>query len=334
MIRLLLLATLLLTAACGRSGCNLTGAIKTDGSSTVAPLTSAVVGAFVQKNPDVQISVSATGTTAGFQSFCQGTTEIANASRPINAAEESACVQSGVQFIELPVAQDAITVIVHPSNDWAQNMSIAELKKLWEPAAEGRVMRWADVRADWPAEPIKLVGPGPLSGTFDFFTETIVGVVDSSRRDYSGSEDDDAIVKAVANDRLALGFLGYGNYERHKDALRAVAIAGPHAARLGAVLPSSENVRRGVYAPLALTLFIYVNSKTLDRPEVSAFVRFYLTQDEALVSSVGGIPLSSRAYELVRDRVQQRTAGTMFAEGRPVENLERMLSGPLPAANR
>ena len=292
---------------------------------TVFPLTSAVVDAFTKRNPGVKIAVHSSGTTAGFQAFCRGASEIQNASRPINTAEQGACAQANVTFIELPVAQDAITVIVHPQNDWATSLTLAELKKMWEPAAEGRVVRWSDVHGGWPAEPIHLFGPGALSGTFDFFTE-VIGTVGSSRKDYTASEDDGVILKGVEADRLALGYLGYGYYEGNKAALRAVAIAGPNAERLGPVVPSSENVRRGVYDPLSRMLFIYVNAQALDRPEVSAFVRFYLDQDESLIRKVGGIPLSTRGYELVKQRMQKKVPGSLFSAVKPSSNVEQLLS--------
>jgi phosphate transport system substrate-binding protein len=236
-----------------------------------------------------------------------------------------------VSFIEVPVAYDAVTIVVHPQNNWATSMTMAELKRLWEPAAEGKVMRWRDVRAGWPDEPIRLFGPGALSGTFDFFTETVNGTLDASRQDYTASEDDTVIVNGVAADRLALGYVGYGYVEQNKNALRAVAIAGAHAERLGAVMPSPDNVQRGAYAPLARTLFIYVNANAMQRPEVSQFVDFYLEQDEDLVRSVGGIAMSHRAYELVRTRVAKRVAGSLFAQNRPTDNLEMLLAASVGA---
>jgi phosphate transport system substrate-binding protein len=325
-----LVSMVVVTLAACRSPEGLSGTIKADGSSTVFPITTAAVDAFAKHHPAVRIAVAVSGTSGGFATFCRGETEIQNASRPITRAERGACEQSGVSFLEVPVAQDALTVIVHPSNSWAETLTIAELKTLWEPAAEGRVGRWADVRSGWPAEPIHLFGPGALSGTFDFFTEVVVGKVDASRRDYTGSEDDNVIVKGVADNRLALGYVGYGYFEQHKASLRAVAIAGPNADRFGAVLPSPENVRRGTYSPLARTLFIYVNLEALERADVATFVRFYVDQAEDLVRALHGIPLSPRAYDLVRHRVQQRLAGTLFADSANVENVERVLSESSP----
>jgi phosphate transport system substrate-binding protein len=322
----ILLMILSSAAACRGRAPELTGAIKIDGSSTMFPLTSAAVKAFAKPHPAVQISVAVSGTGGGFRTFCRGEVEIQDASRPISGAERMACEESDVSFIELPVAQDAVTIIVHPSNDWLKSLSIADLKKMWATEADGRVMRWSDVNAQWPSQPIHLFGPGTLSGTFDFFTAAVAGAPGASRRDYTASEDDNVIVKSVADDRLALGYVGHGYFERNKGSLRAVAIAGPDADRLGAVLPTEDNVRRGVYAPLARTLLLYVNSTALDRPAVSAFVNFYVDQAEALTRSVHGIVLTGRSYDLVKQRVKQRIGGTLFADGRPAENLERMLS--------
>ena len=327
------LCALLIVVAtgCGERAAGLSGSIRADGSSTVFPLTSAVVEAFVKRHDNVKISVAVSGTGGGFEKFCGGKIEIQNASRPILPRERAACEQANVSFIEVPVAYDAVTIIVHPANDWAVSMTMAELKALWEPAAEGKVMRWRDVRSDWPDEPIKLFGPGALSGTFDFFTETVVGTLDASRTDYTASEDDTVIVQGVAGDRLALGYVGYGWVEQNKRVLRPVAVAGAHAERLGAVMPSPDNVQRGAYAPLARPLFIYVNADALMRPEVSQFVEFYLDQDEDLVRGVGGIAMSHRAYQLVRERVSKRVRGSLFADGRTTENIEVLLNEPVSA---
>jgi phosphate transport system substrate-binding protein len=322
----LLLFALPAMVACGAREPELSGAIRIDGSSTVFPLTSAAVKAFTVAHPAVQISVAVSGTSGGFETFCGAEVEIQDASRPINAMERAACEQSGVTFVEVPIAQDALTVIVHPLNDWVKSLSIADMKKIWRPEAEGVVKKWSDVHAEWPSEPLHLFGPGARSGTFDYFTQAVIGVVDASRRDYTGSEDDKVIVTSVAGDRLALGYVGYAYYQQNKPSLRAVAIAGPDADRLGAVLPTDENVRRGVYAPLARPLLLYVNAKALDRSVVSAFLHFYVDQAEALSRSVHGIALSPRAYELVRQRLKQRVAGTLFVDARPAENLERVLS--------
>jgi phosphate transport system substrate-binding protein len=314
--------------ACRSDRPRFTGEIKADGSSTVFPLTNALAEEFLKVNPDVKILVDVSGTGGGFLKFCQGATDIQNASRPIDATEQAACEQNGVGFMEIPVAFDAVTVIIHPSNDWATSMSLAELRKLWEPRAKGTVLRWADVRSGWPDEPIQLYGPGPASGTFDFFTEAVTGTSRASRPDYIASEDDAVIVKGVAANRYALGYVGYAHFNRAGQSLRAVAIDSQRGTvALGAVSPSPDTVRRGVYRPLSRTLFVYVSATSAERAEVSSFVDFYLKQDEVLIESVGGIAMSPRTYELVRQRVKRRAAGTLFADrGVLNRNLELVLS--------
>ncbi len=295
---------------------------------TVFPLTAAVTEAFLKRHPEVKINVGISGTGGGFDKFCRGAIDLQNASRPISDDERTACAGGNVDFLEMPVAYDALTVVVHPSNTWAASMTIDELRRLWEPKAQGKIMRWSDVRADWPAEPITLFGPGPASGTFDYFTEAVVGTARASRPDYMASEDDTVIVKGVASDPHALGYLGYGYAHQQASILKIVAIdaaSGPVAR--GPVLPSPDTVRRGLYRPLSRTLFVYVSAKSAQRPEVARFVDFYINQDEAIVTDVGGIPMSARAYELVRQRVLRRAAGTIFAEsGAAGKNLELVLS--------
>lgn len=326
--RMACIAALLGMAACGRDKPGLAGQIKADGSSTVFPLTTAVTDDFLKVNPDVRISVAISGTGGGFEHFCRGETDIQNASRPIDARERSACDSGGVTFLEVPVAYDALTIIVHPRNSWATSMTLDELRKLWEPKAEGTVMRWADVRAGWPDEPIRLFGPGPASGTFDYFTEAVMATARASRTDYSASEDDTVIVKGVAADVHALGYVGYGYFHQSGTLLKSVPIDTQRGTvALSAVSPSADTVRRGLYQPLSRTLFIYVNASSAERPEVLAFVNFYLKEDEELIGRVGGIGLSSRTYELVRQRVARRAAGTLFADRSLLaRNLELVLS--------
>ena len=319
-------AAALAITSCGPREPGLTGEITASGSSTVHPLTSAVAESFVKQHPDVKISVASSGTSAGFQQFCRGEIDVQNASRPINADERAACERSGVAFLEIPVAYDALTIIVHPANDWTSSISVAELKRLWEPAAEGKVTRWSDVRPGWPNEPIKLFGPGADSGTFDYFTEAVTGSARASRKDYSASEDDTVIVKGVSADRYALGYVGFGYFHQHEKALKAVPLAGPDAQRLGAVLPSIDNVQRGAYRPLSRTLFVYVNGKSLNGPALSQFVTFYLKQDQSLVREVGGIPMTARAYELVQQRVAKKVQGTLFPDGQGNQSLEMVLT--------
>jgi phosphate transport system substrate-binding protein len=314
--------------ACGGSSRGVTGEITADGSSTVYPLTTAVTEGFLKNHPEVKIAVAISGTGGGFERFCRGETDVQNASRPINAAERAQCDSAGVKYVEVPVAHDGLTVVVNAKNEWATSMTVAELKALWAPEAEKKVTRWSQIRPGWPDEEVHLFGPGPKSGTFDYFTEMVVGKLDASRQDFTASEDDTVIVDGVAKDRLALGYLGYGYFDQNKATLRAVGIDDQDdSVGRGAIMPSPENVRRGVYRPLSRTLFIYVNVRSLDRPVVAEFVNYYLKQDEELVRQVGGIAMSSRSYELVRQRVASRMVGTLLASApAKISDLEMVLA--------
>ena len=314
-------------SACGSGGGDVaTEPIRIDGSSTLFPLTTTVAEEFQRARPNAKVEVRFSGTGAGFERFCKGETDIQDASRPIEPNEIAACQAAGIGYVELPIAHDGLTVIVHPSNSWAETMTTAELKALWEPAAQAKITRWSQIRPGWPDRRINLFGPGPRSGTFDFFTLVIVGHERESRGDFTGSEDDEVIVKNVANDSQALGYVGYVYYERHRDALRAVRIddldqgIGP-----GAVEPSPDSVRRGLYRPLSRPLFIYVNTKRLDRPEVKAFIDFFTRNSEALAIQAGCIPLNPRLYGLVQQRVMKRIEGSLYqapgAAGRTLDEL-------------
>ncbi len=290
----------------------LSGEIKVDGSSTVYPITEAVAEEFQKANPNVKVVVGISGTGGGFKKFCAGETDISNASRPITAAEMDACQKSGIEYIELPVAYDGIVVVVNPQNNWVACITVSELKKIWEPDAQGKITRWNQVRPDWPDHPLSLYGPGTDSGTFDYFTEAIVGKAKASRGDYTASEDDNVLVQGVANDKYALGYFGLAYYIENQEKLRALEIDNGK----GCVAPSEETVRNGTYQPLSRPLFIYVNRKAADRPEVAAFVRFYLTQGPALVKQVGYVPLSDTVYSLALQRFEARKVGTVF-KGEP-----------------
>ena len=221
------------------------------------------------------------------------------------------CDTNGIQYIELPVAYDGIAVVVNPRNTWVDAITVGELKKLWSPEAQGRVTRWSQVRVGWPDEEIHLFGPGVDSGTFDYFTEAIVGKAQSSRGDFTASEDDNVLVQGIATDRLALGYFGYAYYAENKDKLRLVAIDGGQ----GPVAPSVQAVADGTYQPLSRPLFIYVNKNSLSPPEVAAFVKFYLESAPSLVKEVGYIPLPDRAYRLAQKRLDERVTGSVFAGG-------------------
>jgi phosphate transport system substrate-binding protein len=321
-------------AACGGSsgdGSATAGIISIDGSSTVFPISEAVAVEFQRANPGLRVSVSESGTGAGFQKFCRGETVISDASRPIKktTAEMDACDAAGIAFVELPVAYDGLSVVVNPKNTWATSMTVAELKKLWEPAAQGQIMRWNQVRAGWPDEEIRLYGPGTASGTFDYFTEAIVGTAKSSRGDYTASEDDNVLVQGVAGDQYALGYFGLAYYEQNQDKLRVVPVDDEKADNgAGPVAPSFDTVRGGTYIPLSRPLFIYVNSEALStRPEVQQLVEFYLRLGDDLLREVGYVPLAPVEQDLVRQRFAARTTGTMFTDASQTAALEDLLRG-------
>lgn len=297
--------------------------IKVDGSSTVFPITEAVAEEF-QKKGSGRVTVGISGTGGGFKKFCRGETDISNASRPILAKEIAACKQAGVQYIELPVAYDALTVVVNPRNNWVKSLSVAELKKAWEPAAQGKINNWNQVRQGFPSAPLKLYGPGADSGTFDYFTEAIVGKSKSSRTDFTGSEDDNVLVQGVSRDRGALGYFGYAYYEANKGRLKAVPIVGSNGR---AVLPSKQTVENGSYQPLSRPIFIYVSAKSASRPNVKQFVEYYMSNAPRLVSEVKYVPLPAQAYKTASGHFQKRRLGTVFggkeAIGLRVEELLR-----------
>jgi phosphate transport system substrate-binding protein len=316
-------ATAVVLSACGGSTPSQSGTgsqlssqvIQVDGSSTVFPVTEAVAEEFQRAHQGTRVTVGSSGTGGGFQKFCRDEIDISDASRPIRASEAEACAKANVNYIELPVGYDGIAVVVHPKNTWAASMTVAELKKLWEPSAQGKVTRWNQIRSSWPDQEIHLFGAGVDSGTFDYFTEVIAGKTQASRGDYTSSEDDNVIVQGVSGDEYALGYFGFAYYEQNKDKLKIVAIDdGNEANGQGAIAPSPESVKDGTYAPLSRPIFIYPKVKALDRAEVASFVDFYLTKGTALVREVGYIPLTDREYDLVRARLKSRKTGTMYTE--------------------
>jgi phosphate transport system substrate-binding protein len=281
-----------LVAACGgeRGGAG-GGAIIVDGSSTVYPLTEAVAEEFGIAQPgEAQVTVGLSGTGGGFQRFCAGETDISNASRPIDDAEREQCMLNGVRFLELPVAYDGLSVVVHPDNTWVDCLTVQELRRIWEPGSG--VRSWADVREGFPEEPIRLYGPGTDSGTFDYFTEAIVGEAGASRPDYTQSEDDNVLVTGVAGDPGALGYFGYAYYGANQGRVKLLGVDAGN----GCVRPTPQTIRRGTYDPLSRPLFIYVNRESLARPEVAAFVRFYMENAPQLAAEVGYVPLGEPDY--------------------------------------
>ncbi|OFZ97031.1 MAG: protein sphX [Betaproteobacteria bacterium RBG_19FT_COMBO_58_11] len=285
--------------------------IKIDGSSTVYPITEAVAEEFQKsKKGAIKVTVGISGTGGGFKKFCRGEIDISDASRPILKKEMEACAQAGIKYIELPVAYEGITVVVNPQNTWAKSITVAELKKIWEPAAQGVVTKWNQVNPAWPDAPIKLFGPGADSGTFDYFTEAIVGKAKSSRGDYTASEDDNVLVQGVSRDKNAIGYFGLAYYLENQKKLRSVPVAEKEGKAPVAV--SIESVKNGSYQPLSRPIFIYVSDKAYDRPEVKEFIQYYLKQAPKLVAEVKYVPLPDSAYKLASDNFAKRKLGTGF----------------------
>jgi phosphate transport system substrate-binding protein len=301
--------------------------IKIDGSSTVYPMTEAVAEEFQkEKKGKVKVTVGISGTGGGFKKFVRGETDIQEASRPILKEEMDQARKNGIEYIELPVIFDALTVAVNPKNDWVDYMTVEELKRMWEPAAQGKVTRWNQIRPTWPDQPFALFGAGSDSGTFDYFTEAICGKAKSSRGDYTGSEDDNVLVQGIEGNKYALGYIPFAYYAPHKDKMKAVAIKWEKNSVKEPILPSLENVLKGHYNPLSRPLFIYVSKKSAqDRAEVREFVNFYLDNAVELARQVKYLPLPEKAYEMAKERFRKMQTGTGFGGvpevGLPVEDI-------------
>ncbi len=286
--------------------------VKVDGSSTVYPVTEAVAEEFqkAEKNA-IKVTVGISGTGGGFKKFCRGETDISNASRPILKSEMAECAKLGITYFELPVAFDALTVVANPQNRFLdKGITVEQLKRMWEPAAQGKITRWNQVDPSWPDAPLKLFGAGADSGTFDYFTEAIVGKAKSSRGDFTASEDDNVLVQGVSRDVNALGYFGYAYYAENQGKLKAVPII-EKAGKPG-VGPSMQSVLDGSYQPLSRPIFIYVSSKAYERPEVRKFVEFYLTHGATLAKEVKYVPLPDKAYALNREHLAKGKKGTVF----------------------
>ena len=298
-----------------------TATVKLDGSSTVFPISEAVAEEFQKANSSIRVTVGVSGTGGGMKKFCAGEIDIADASRPIKGEEIAKCEEKGIKFIELPIAYDALTVVVNPQNPISK-LTFAQLKKMWEPAAQGNIKNWNQVDSSWPDKPLSLYGPGADSGTFDYFTEAINGKAKASRGDYTASEDDNVLVQGISRDSNALGYFGFAYFEANQKRLKAVPIAREDGKP--AVMPSVETVKNNTY-PLSRPLFIYVSAKAADKPEVKQFVQFYLSKASGLVSEVKYIPLSDQAYPLARARFDNKKVGTVFVNhssiGISIENL-------------
>jgi len=310
----IVLSLVLVISACGEKKANkkegdvasttLSGTIKIDGSSTVFPISEAVAEEFRNEEPKVKVTIGVSGTGGGFKKFSRGETNLSNASRPIKDKEKAACAENNITYLELEVAYDGLAVLVNPANDWVDNFTVEELKKIWEPAAQGVIMKWNQIRPEWPNEEIHLFGPGVASGTYDYFTEAIVGKSGSSRGDFTASEDDHVLVQGIAGDKFSLGFFGLAYYSENKDKLTLIGVNNGETV----VKPTLETVSNGTYSPLSRPLFVYVNSTSVKSPEVIEFVNFYIDNAGELSEDVGYIPLPAKKY------TQQKANFNAFVE--------------------
>lgn len=302
----ILILVLVFTGGCGNH-VQTRPLIKIGGSSTVFPVIEAVAEDFqIARKGTVMVTVGISGTGGGFKKFCRDEIDIVSASRPILSSEMEQCRKSGVQYIEMPIALDALTIAVNPENDWISSMTVAELKKIWEPAAQEKILNWNQINPAWPDAKIKLFGAGADSGTFDYFTEAIVGKAKSSRGDFTASEDDNVLVQGVGSDLYALGFFGFAYYIENQAKLKAVAINNGSAD----VLPSMATVQDGSYQPLSRPLFIYVNVRSADKPEIREFIMFFMQHAQELVEEVKYFPLKKEFYDLNVKHFLDKTAGT------------------------
>ncbi len=285
-----------LMLACGNNkkdtAPNASSTITIDGSSTVYPISEAIAEEFRAEFPDVNITIGVSGTGGGFKKFGRGELDIANASRPIKEAEGNDAAKNNISYVQLEVAYDGLAVVVNPQNDWVKCITVEQLKKIWEPDAQGKIKKWNQIDPSWPNEDIRLFGPGVASGTFDYFTEAVVGESGKSRGDYTASEDDNILVQGVAGDKFGLGFFGIAYFEENKDKLKVVPVDGGK----GCILPTGETVTNGTYAPLSRPLYIYVSSAAIKNPEVVNFINFYLINAASLLKDVGYIPLAADEY--------------------------------------
>jgi phosphate transport system substrate-binding protein len=284
--------------------------VKVDGSSTVFPITEAVAEEFQKsKKGAVRVTVGISGTGGGFKKFCRGEIDIADASRPIKSSEMEDCKKAGIKYVELPIAFDALTVVVNPKNPLS-SITVADLKKMWEPEAQTKVTNWTQVNATFPNQALKLYGPGTDSGTFEYFTEAVVGKAKASRGDYTASEDDNVLVQGVSRDLGGIGYFGFAYYIENKDKLKALAISP--ADGKPAVAPSEEAVINGSYQPLARPIFIYVSAKSAEKPEIKEFVEFYLKNAAKLTKEVKYVPLTAADYQHAADNFKKLKTGTAF----------------------
>lgn len=287
---------------------DLSGRFIIDGSSTVYPISQAMAEEFGYLTSDVQIPVGVSGSGGGFTKFCAGETAITDASRPIKPIEAELCEANHIEFIEIPVALDGLSVLINPANDWVECMTVEQLETMWEPTAEGVITNWNQIDPSFPDQPLLLYGPGTDSGTYDYFTEVIVGEEGASRGDYTGSEDDNILIQGVAGNNSALGFFGYAYYEENQDRLKLVAVDGGD----GCVEPTAETIANGEYQPLSRPIFIYINAEDAARPEVASFVNFYLEEADDIIPDVGYIPFMDNFYDAMIERFHDGRTGSVF----------------------
>jgi phosphate transport system substrate-binding protein len=312
------------TAAPKQGGRGEMNNLSIDGSSTVFPISEAMAEEFMKTNPGVRVTIGISGSGGGFKKFCTGETEISNASRAIDATERELCAKNGIEYIEIPIAFDGISIVVNPANTFVECLTLGELKRMWEPAAEGKIMTWNQIRPTFPNRPLRLFGPGTDSGTHDYFTAALVGQEQQSRGDYTASEDDNIIVQGVAGDPDGLGFFGYAYYQENQSKLKLVAID----AGQGCIAPSPMTIAEDSYKPFSRPEFIYVNKSKADRPDVKAFVEFHLNPDnQYLISEVGYVPLPESVIDKVRNRYRQGKVGSVFTAGTTLDiNLHEALN--------
>lgn len=319
-LKMFLMGLVLLNVSTVFAAEELSGKISVDGSSTVFPITEAVAEEFQKVNPKVHVTVGVSGTGGGFKKFCAGEIDISNASRPISQEEVNLAKQNKIDYIELPVAFDGIAIVVNPKNTFVDHITVSELKKIWETGSA--VKMWSDIRATWPKQPIKLYGPGTDSGTFDYFTEAVIGKKGASRADYMASEDDNTLVKGVAGDVNALGYFGFAYYEENMSMLKAIPVQSAEQP----VAPSAVAISNGTYQPLSRPVFIYVSQKAVVRPEVKSFVEYYLSNAGMLSKDVGAVALPDSVYQLTMKRFANRSLGSVFLGKNTVgANLETLL---------
>jgi phosphate transport system substrate-binding protein len=289
--------------------------IQIDGSSTVYPITEIIAEEFEAANAGLKVVAGESGTGGGFKKFVRAEIDIADASRPISKKEDSACKAAGIEYVELPVAFDGLAVVVNPQNTWANDITVKELQMLWAPEAQGKITKWSQIRKGWPNENINLYGAGTASGTFDYFTEAIVGKAKSCRGDYNPSEDDNILVKGISTDKYALGFFGYHYYKANKEKLKVLAIDDQKDENgKGAIVPSEETILNATYQPLSRPLFIYVSKKSLEKAEVKNFAGFFLDNAAKFVPETGYIPLTAEIYSKAKARLDQGVTGSPFLQ--------------------